>query len=379
MKIAFITLGYKPFRTSGLDLSGERLVSALLDANHEVTVIAGKREELVEIHSHSNLKIYRLQLDLSDWIGFGYRAAKLLTKLEPFDVIHFWDIHFGWAFRRKFIGSLQHSFRQRLMSLDFSPKKDISWFSRYCYYKIARQVVEIPSIKRAEKLIAGSVTTRDEFVTKYGINSENVSIVPHGVDTSFFRQVDSYVNIRRNLGINDDERVILFVGFITRRKGLETLVKALQFIQPMPRLLILGKWRSEAYRKEVFTYLHPYENQVIEIGFAPDEDMPGYYSMADVYVSSSFLEGFGLPLAESLACETPVVALNTGSVAEVVGEAGLLINENNPELLAKAISIMLQDDHRRSEMGKSGRKHIMDKFSLSSMLEKTLDVYQKFQ
>jgi hypothetical protein len=130
MKIAFITLGYKPYRTSGLDLSGERLVSALLDAGHEVSVIAGKREQITEVHTHQNLKIHRLQLDLSDWIGFGYRTAKLLSIMDTFDVIHFWDIHFGWAFRGKFIGSLQHSFRQRLMSLDYAPKSNISWFSR---------------------------------------------------------------------------------------------------------------------------------------------------------------------------------------------------------------------------------------------------------
>jgi glycosyltransferase involved in cell wall biosynthesis len=237
------------------------------------------------------------------------------------------------------------------------------------------QVAEIPSVKRADKLIAGSATTRDEFIVNYGVNLENVSIVPHGVDTDFFRPRDSSINIRRNLGIKHDERVILFVGFITRRKGLETLVKALPFIRPVPRLIILGKWRSEAYRKEVVTRLHPYEHQVIETGFAPDEEMPGYYSMADVYVSSSYLEGFGLPLAESLACETPVVALETGSVAEVVGEGGLLLKENNPELLAEAISTILQDDQRRITMGKIGREHIINEFSLAAMLRKTLEVY----
>jgi glycosyltransferase involved in cell wall biosynthesis len=379
MKIAFITLGYQPLRTSGLDLSGERLVKAMLEANHEVTVIAGVREQAVEVHFHPKLKILRIQLDQSDWIGFGYRAAKLLSKLGAFDVIHFWDIHFGWAFRGKFIGSLQHSFRQRLKSLEKVPRRDISWFTRFVYYTLARQFAEIPTLKRASGMIAGSTTTRDEFIQYYGVHPECVLIAPHGVDTSFFQPSNNTATIRQKLGLSDGEQVILFAGFITRRKGLEILGKALSLIQPIPKLVILGKWRSETYRREVYDTLRPYEQYVIEIGFVPDEEMPDYYSLADVYVSSSFLEGFGLPLAESLACETPVVALDTGSVAEVVGEGGILIKEHNPEAMAGAISTLLQEEEHRREMGRRGRVHIIREFSIASMLEKTLEAYNKFQ
>ncbi|MBE0409696.1 MAG: glycosyltransferase family 4 protein [Anaerolineales bacterium] len=379
MKIAFITLGYKPLRTSGLDLSGERLVTALLDANHHVTVVAGMREKADEVHIHPNLNIYRIQLDQSDWIGFGYRAAKLLPKLGQFDVIHFWDIHFGWAFRGKFIGSLQHSFHQRLKSLDYAPKKSISWITRFAYYWIAHQLAELPALKRANGLIAGSTTTRDEFSRHYGVRDDLVAIAPHGVDTLFFQPSKNSTPMRRKLGLQDDEQVLLFVGFITRRKGLETLIKALPLIQPTPRLLILGKWRSQTYRREVFSLLNSFERFVLEIGFAPDEEMPEYFSLADVYVSSSFLEGFGLPLAESLACETPVVALDTGSVAEVVGEGGILIKENCPEFLAEGIITLLKDEQLRHKMGKYGRQHIMREFSMEAMLEKTLAAYEKFQ
>lgn len=379
MKIALVTLGYKPFRTSGLDLSGERLVNALLGEGHDVTVIAGKRTDITEVHHHPSLTVIRIDLDAFDWIGFGYRAAKQLSGMEHFDVIHFWDVHFGWAFRGKFIGSLQHSFRQRLKSLDLSPTRGITWYSRFFYYTVARRIAEIPTIRRASGLIAGSTTTRDEFIKHYGVSPDHVAIAPHGVDTQFFQPSNNSGFTRRKLGLSEDERVILFAGFITRRKGLETLAKALPLIKPTPKLLILGQWRSETYRREVFENLRPNEHNVVEIGFAPDDAMPDYYSMADVYVSTSILEGFGLPLAESLACETPVVALKAGSVAEVVGEGGILINENDPATLAEAISALLQNQDRRSEMGKRGRMHITEEFSLEVMLEKTMEAYKRFQ
>ncbi|MFU8771538.1 MAG: glycosyltransferase, partial [Anaerolineales bacterium] len=88
---------------------------------------------------------------------------------------------------------------------------------------------------------------------------------------------------------------------------------------------------------------------------------------------------FGLPLAESLACETPVVALDTGSVAEVVGEGGILIKENRPEFLAEGITTLLKDEQLRHKMGKYGRQHIMREFSMEAMLEKTLAAYEKYQ
>lgn len=379
MKIAFVTLGYRPLRTSGLDLSGERLVAALLDAGHEITVIAGMREKIREVHVHPNLEIHRIQLDKSDWIGFAYRAARHLSVMDQFEVIHFWDIHFGWAFRGKFIGSLQHSFRQRLRSLDLVSKRGFSWISRMLYYRLAYQMAELPTLKRAGGLIAGSATTRDEFVRYYGVSPDCVSIAPHGVDTQFFCPSNRIDSLRKQHKLKDGERTILFAGFITRRKGLEILARALPLIEPIPRLIILGQWRSERYRREVYDLLRPWQQHVIEIGFAPDEAMPDYYSLADVYVSTSFLEGFGLPLAESLSCETPVVALEAGSVAEVVGEGGILISENNPSIIAAAITDLLQNEEGRKAMGKRGRKHIENEFSLQSMLSKTLEAYMRFK
>jgi glycosyltransferase involved in cell wall biosynthesis len=106
--------------------------------------------------------------------------------------------------------------------------------------------------------------------------------------------------------------------------------------------------------------------------------MPFYFKMADLYVTPSLLEGFGLPLAEALACGTPVVAAYGGATSEVIGPGGLLVPPRDSPALADAISELLQDRARRKSLGWQGREHILNQFSLKQMLDSTLDAYAKF-
>lgn len=380
MKIAFITLGFNPLRLSGLDLSGERLVRGLLTAKNQVTVIAGRKTSITETSDHPDLEIVRLPLDRSDWIGFGYRVAKLLSYTRGFDIVHFWDVHFGWAYHRDFVASIQHSFHQRIESLGKPAGQfSIRWIYRYIYYSLAMKYAEIPSIQRAMLLLAGSSTTKDEFQHFYGIDPGRILVAPHGVDTNFFQKIHGKDLIRQRFGLQPEEPVILFASFITPRKGLEYLAQAIPMIKPKPKLIIAGKWRDNAYRKKVWKILEPIQDSIIETGFVADVDMPGLFSIADLYVSPSLLEGFGLPVAEALACEIPVVAVDAGAVAEVMGPGGILVEPRNPFQLARAISTLLQEPTLRQEMGKLGRAHIQTNFSVQSMVDSTIKAYESIR
>lgn len=380
LHIAFVTLGYKPFRGSGLDVSGERLVQGLLKAGHRVTVIAGRRGELVETHSDPALQIHRLPLGPTDWIGFGYRAAQLLTQLNrinPCDVAHFWDVHFAYAYPGPYVASLQQSFRQRWATWDRTRTSRLTQAYRFCYYSLARLLAETPALAHARGLLAGSATTRDEFIRSYGIAPNRIDLVPHGIDTDLFRPVPDTDALRTKLGLSANEPTILFAGFVTPRKGLDYLAQALPKIRPAPRLILVGRC-SDKYRLQFFRLLGDAVPQVVEAGFVPDEEMPSYYSLADVYVSPSLLEGFGLPLAEALACETPVVATAAGATSEVVGPGGILVPPKDSDALADAISRLLCNPARRREMGMRGREHVECQFSLNRMVTGTLNAYLRF-
>ena len=176
----------------------------------------------------------------------------------------------------------------------------------------------------------------------------------------------------------EDRPVMLFASFITPRKGLEYLAEALPQIKPAPILVLAGQWRDADYRTKILRLLEPVKEQVHEVGYVADSDMPGLFCMADVYVSPSLLEGFGLPVAEALACETPVVAVDAGAVAEVMGPGGILVPGRNGPALAEAISNLLQDADRRREFGRLGRRHIEENFSLDTMLRDTMAGYARF-
>ena len=374
MHIAFITLGFSPLRTSGLDISGERLIAGLLARGHRVTVIAGKREDQPETFHHPSLKIIRLPLGRSNWIGFGLQAASTLKKLDkgtPFDIIHFWDIYFAWAFRGRYVGSLQHSFRQRIVT-----SKNVN-LAKKAYYGWALLFTEYPTIRRARGLLAGSTTSMQSYLQHYRIPLEKVALARHGIDTNFFHPIPDTTALRTRLGLSSDDPVLIYSGFFTARKGLEFLAQAIPLISPVPRLILTGRW-TEKYRDQFYRLLGPAQDQVIEVGFVPDEMMPSYFSLADLYVSSSLLEGFGLPIAEALACETPIVGADVGSVAEVTGPGGILVPPCDVAALAEAVSTLLSNPAKRRELGQRGRTHVIENFSVETMVASHLSAYQRF-
>ncbi len=306
MKIVLITLGFSPYRTSGFDVAGEHLVQALLDAGHQVIVIAGKKGDFKEDWGDPNLQIFRIQLDHLDWFSFSYRAARLVRQIQGYDVVHFFDVYFSYAYNGPYVASLHHSFRQRMESLGSMGRwVNPLWLYRYLYYSFALQFAEKPGLRDARGLLAVSSTSYSEYLEHYHVQPEKMIKANNSIDINHFHPspIARWMNLRNKLKISPTEHVILFAGFITPRKGLEYLARALPAMDPLPRLVIVGKWRSPGYRQEVLSLLQPVIGQVVEAGFVPDEEMPDYYSLADVYVSSSLMEGFGLPLGEALACE----------------------------------------------------------------------------
>jgi glycosyltransferase involved in cell wall biosynthesis len=217
----------------------------------------------------------------------------------------------------------------------------------------------------------------NEFIRNYQVNPDKIVFTPHGIDTDFFRRYPRDMELLDQFGVEAKDPILLFVGFITPRKNLEMLAQALQLVRPMPKLLITGSWISSKYREEVLRLFGSARANVIETSFIPDEKMPALYSLADIYISTSSLEGFGLPMAESLACETPVIAFDSGAVSEVIGPGGLIV-KNEPETLAKEINKLLREPDLRTYYGGLGRDHIQKEFTIERMRDQTLIAYDRF-
>lgn len=381
MQICLISLDYKPYRSSGLTIYAEDLARGLTEAGHTVTVLAARRAGLPPHHQVEGVEIYRAPINRLDWITYGWHAAELLQHLQQqfsFDIIHFLDIHFAYAYHGPFIGSLWQSFRQRLTAQGGQPYHTggRDWLRRQMYYRVARQYMERPSLGRAARLIASCRSTREEFIVNYHVPPEKIDLAVQGIDTRFFSPVPADA-LRHQLGL-DGCRVLLFAGFMTPRKGLEYLAQAMHRLPANVHLVIVGRWERH-YRSQFQKALGAAAGRVHEVGFVPDEERPRYYSMADIYVSPSLLEGLGITPVEALACGTPAVVTSASSGPEEVGDAGLVVPPRDPAALAQAIQRLLDDENLRRQLGQRGRARVLQQFSYRRMAELTLQTYEHFR
>ena len=195
-------------------------------------------------------------------------------------------------------------------------------------------------------IIAPTEKEKEELIRHYGASPQRISVVPCGVNFGLFRPMDKEM-ARQQLGLTDD-KIILFVGRIEPLKGVDQLLKAMPHLQngQMPRLVIIGGDENSQHEMErlrsLSRNLH-IEDSVTFLGLIKHEQMPYFYSAADVSVVPSYYESFGLVALESLACGTPVVATDVGALKGVIrqGETGYVVTDNTPQQLAEKIALLL--------------------------------------
>jgi glycosyltransferase involved in cell wall biosynthesis len=235
-------------------------------------------------------------------------------------------------------------------------------------------------LRAADALVADSECTRRDAVRLYGTDAAKIRVIYPGV-SSRFRSASTAI-VRQKYGLPD--RFILSASTIEPRKNLITLLEAFAASteqtgdrRPAARgwkLVVAGKkgWLYEDF----FRRLHELEmeGQVALLGFVPDDDLPALYSAADLFVFPSLYEGFGLPALEAMACGTPVIASNTSSLPEVVGDAGLLVDPHDTSGLAAAMEQVLADEWLRAEMRAKGIERAKT-FTWEKTAHETLRVY----
>jgi glycosyltransferase involved in cell wall biosynthesis len=379
MRLCLVNLDIAPARSSGLAVYGERLALRLAEGGHAVTVLAARRPGTARRSLLDGVQVERVPIGRSDWIGYGLHAARHVGQLhaaQPFDLVHFLDVHFAWAYRGPYVASLLQSFRQRLTADNGRPYASSrpNRLFRQGYYSAARRLLEVPALRRARWLVALSQATRAEFVHHYGIAPERVSVVPEAVDPLRFAPRDTGA-LRQRLGL-DNRRVLVYVGFSNPRKGLEYLAAGLADLPPDVRLVIVGRWAA-GYRAKVQAAAGTAWEKVREVGSVADDEIPAYLALADLVVLPSLLEGFGLPALEALACGTPVVATTAGSLPEVVGPCGMLVPPRNTAALVSAITDLLADEPRRQQLAQCARQRALNQFSMQQSYERMMQVYHR--
>lgn len=381
MRVCLISLDFPPVRASSLATHADLLSRKLIADGHDVTVVAALRPGTKAHAVWEGITVERVAIGRSDWIGYSLRAARRVAQLQrqqPFDVVHFLEIHFAWAYRGPYVGTLHQSFLQRLTADNGRPYGS-SWRNRtfrQVYYTAAIYLMEKPSLKHAAAMISVSAATARAFADQFTIDLDRIIVNRETTNLDHFQPqpAAAVAALRQRLGL-DGYRVLLYVGFSTPRKGIEYLAAALRSLPDDVRLVLVGKWEP-GYRKKVMDAAGSAWSRVCEAGFVADEDLPIYYSLADLMVLPSLLEGFGIPALESLACGTPVVATTAGALPEVVGDCGMLVPPRNTAALIAAIRELLADPARLAQLATQCRERAIANFSPRQEYATVLSVYQ---
>jgi len=218
------------------------------------------------------------------------------------------------------------------------------------------------------------------LIKHFSTPPEKLTVIPNGV-SPFFRRITDPIILaatRHKFGLKHP--LVLGVGTLEPRKNHIGLIKAFYSAQKRkegPAMLALAGGKGWLYEEtQSLVEQLKLQKKVRFLGRVTDLELIALYSMADVFAFPSFAEGFGVPPLEAMACGTPVIASNTSSLPEVVGDAGLLIDPHNTGELAQAILRILEDTHLQEELRQKGYERAKQ-CTWQESARKMLTVYQK--
>jgi alpha-maltose-1-phosphate synthase len=240
------------------------------------------------------------------------------------------------------------------------------------------------SATAAAAVVAVSDGMRADILTAYpDIPAERVWVIRNGIDTAEYAP-DPATWVLDRYGVDQARPYVLFVGRITRQKGLPVLLRAASGLIPEAQLVLCAGAHDTpellAEVTELVEGLCASRSGVLWIPeMLPKPEVIQLYTHAAVFAVPSVYEPLGIVNLEAMACGTAVVASRTGGIPEVVadGETGLLVPPGEPAPLAEALNALLRDPDRARAMGQAGRKRAVAEFGWPAIAAQTVALYAK--
>ncbi|HOO73090.1 MAG TPA: glycosyltransferase family 4 protein [Spirochaetota bacterium] len=301
---------------------------------------------------------------------FSMRTFFFLKELlgkKQFDIIH--DVNtLGWGlipmkgYGIPIVSTIHHPLNR---DRDADLTMDTTFWGKLTtllFYPLGMQRIVS---KRIDRVITSSHECLRELNQVFNLPEKKISVVFNGMDVDLFR----------NTGEKREENALLFVGNTEdHKKGIHFLLEALSLLPEHIKLTIVDEKKLNA---ATLVKKYHVENRVEFTGKVDNQTLVSLYSRKTILVMSSLYEGFGLPAAEAMACETPVVATAAGALKEVVDDkTGILVPPGDPLALKNAVMQLLGDKKRRDRMGKEGRIRAENNFAWPVAAKNTLDVYR---
>ncbi|HCA46514.1 MAG TPA: hypothetical protein DEP45_03865 [Armatimonadetes bacterium] len=242
---------------------------------------------------------------------------------------------------------------------------DLTWHVFAHVFEPARgaQLRDIfePGLLKADHIIAISQNTRNDIMEVYGIAADRISVVPLAVDPDMHRASDDEIAaVRGRYGL--ERPYLLHTGTFLEHKNVEWLLRCYSRAfadQPdRPQLILAGPPLPRA--DEIVAVARSLEaaEDIRYLGYVPREDLPALMTAALAYVFPSLYEGFGLPPLEAMACGTPVISSMAGALSETIGDAAIVIDPTDDDMMIAALSRVIDDEGLRRDLVTRGYERV---------------------
>jgi glycosyltransferase involved in cell wall biosynthesis len=371
VKILMIDYEYSPLGGGGGVFN--RQIAEELSKRHEITVITSRFGELPADEISDNVRIRRVAVpgrvdrNVASLLSmFGFFPASLMAgmkilKRERYDLIHsFFAIP----------SALPGMFLARLFKIPhlvsilggdiYDPSKTLS---PHCTPLLKQTVARI--LNSADKVISLSSDIKNRAKKYYSV-SKPIDVIHLGIPEPVFPKME-----RADFGLAENEKILITIGRLVTRKGVDELIGIVKELEdPMIRLVIIGDG-PERRNLEQCADDSGISKQIRFLGNVSDEDKFALLKLADLYVSTSVHEGFGIVFLEAMAASLPVICYDKGGQTDFLknGLTGSVIPLGGKREVARAIGELFEDHEHRHAIQKNNRDYV-NKFFIGSCAAK---------
>ena len=367
MRLIAVQTGLSPHSVLGGTITDREVLTRLADRGVEVHVLAEAGEPIIE---HENLvphywrRRLRKRVPYMGNIDVALDLGPLLQQVGPVDWIRF-NSPYGVG-----IGTVLAAGKRRVWGSYLHCEDDAlwKWIDRW-----------LPG--RCNIVTCLSEDTRADLVMRCpAADRPSTVVVPMGIDAArFARSASMREETRRALDVQDSDVLVLYVGTLIPRKGIDDLVKAWELLGARcdARLLVIGRSTSPAEAAAI-AGLVGRDRRVTHVESIPYEQMPRYFHASDIFLFPTHLEGFGIVVGEAMACGLPVVTTRAKGVRGVVveNETALLTDVGNPKELAQQLARLIENPGLRRRLGMTGRKRVAERFDWDTIVDTLLGVLE---
>ena len=288
---------------------------------------------------------------------FGNRVNDFLKKEDKYDVIiDNQSLSYGMLEVQKrfpFIEVIHHPITMDLKHDLETNQKFLYKLSRKRWYSFLNMQKKVAP--KINSIITPSNNSKKDIINDFKCLKENIEVINNGLDTNIFKPRK---DIKR-----EAYRLITTASADVPLKGLDYTLKALARLKEDLdiNLLIIGKLKKDGHTSRLIKNLGIEKNIEFKTNLT-QEEIAIEYAKSSIAIVSSLYEGFGYPVIEAMSCSIPLIATNTSSIPELVGDYAHLIAPKNSELLANTIKSILSDYQTNINIAEKGRDHVIEKF-----------------